>query len=163
LLFEDFVASKVITLATLIRRASSIRFQRMFGLALMEWRLLIRIGASGPLSLNELAAHVGIGKSQTSRVVTNLVQRKLVMRKRNSDYGREVELSLTAKGVKIHQGIIKAGVLRNEELTSGVDAKELERVNDTLTVLTQHARDLLQREQDISADRTPPSDADLQL
>jgi len=28
---------------------------------------------------------------------------------------------------KMHQGIIKAGVLRNEELTRRVDAKELER------------------------------------
>src|SRR6202034_4868717 len=114
LLFEDFIASKVITLATLIRRASALRFQRMFGLALVEWRLLIRIGASGPMSLNELAALVGIGKSQSSRVISKMVKRRLVIRVRNPSKTREVELSLTAKGLKMHQAIIKAGVMRNE-------------------------------------------------
>ncbi len=163
MLFEDFVASKVITLATLIRRASALRFQRMFGLALVEWRLLIRIGTSGPMSLNELAALVGIGKSQTSRVISNLVDRGLVIRERNPEQPREVKLSLTPKGLKSHRAIIKAGVMRNEELISGVDANDLERVNKVLTILTVHARMLLQMEQEITADRTPPSDADLQL
>src|SRR6202034_1802547 len=163
LLFEDFIASKVITLATLIRRASALRFQRMFGLPLVEWRLLIRIGASGPMSLNDLAAMVGIGKSQTSRAITELVERRLVTRERNPLQPREVELLLTPKGLKIHRAIIKAGVMRNEELTSDLAAKDLQLVSNVLNVLTDHARVLLQKEQDITADRTPPSDADLQL
>lgn len=161
LLFEDFVASKIITLATLIRRASALRFQRMFGLAMVEWRLLIRLGASGPMSLNDLTGHLGIGKSQGSRVVTHLVERGLVMRIRNPIDPREVELSLTDPGREIHQAIIQAGVMRNAELTGAVAPADLEKVNAVLDVLTEHARQLLIVEQEISSDPTPPSDADL--
>jgi DNA-binding MarR family transcriptional regulator len=163
LMFEDFVASKIITLATLIRRASTLRFQRMFGLVLIEWRLLIRLGASGPLSSNQLAAHVGIGKSQSSRAVTKLVVRGLVTRVRHPENPREVELALTPEGRKIHLAIVEAGVMRNQELIAGISQRELMKVNEVLTVLTEHGRALLLHEQEITTDGTSPSDAALAL
>ncbi|MGS1016524.1 MarR family winged helix-turn-helix transcriptional regulator [Allosphingosinicella humi] len=162
-LFEEFIASKVITLATLLRRASTLRFHRMFELGLVEWRVLIRIGTSGPLSLNDVADHVGLAKSQISRVVTKLVERKLVSRKQNPKRSREVELTLTAKGRELHKGIIAAGLIRNSELTADLDPAQLTATHRVIAELTERAREFLAQEQALVADATPPSDADLMM
>lgn len=162
-LFEEYIASKVITLATLLRRASTLRFHRMFDLGLVEWRVLIRIGTSGPLSLNDVADHVGLAKSQISRVVTRLVERKLVSRKQNPKRSREVELTLTAKGRELHQAIIEAGLVRNRELISDIDTGALAATHQVIAELTERARDFLAMEQGLTADATPPSDADLMI
>lgn len=162
-LFEEYIASKVITLATLLRRASTLRFHRMFELGLVEWRVLIRIGTSGPLSLNEVADHVGLAKSQISRVVTKLVDRKLVSRKQNPKRSREVQLTLTAKGRDLHKAIIAAGLIRNSELIADIDDDALALTHKVIAGLTERAREFLAQEQALVADATPPSDADLML
>lgn len=160
-LFEEFIGPKIITMATLLRRASALRFQRMFGLPLVEWRVLIRIGTSEPLSLNEVANHVGLAKSQVSRVVSKLVDRGLVSRKPNPERSREVELTLTSAGWEIHRGIIDAGLVRNSELIEGIDPEALAQVHAVIGVFTERARDFLQSEQALVSDATPASDADL--
>ena len=162
-LFEEYIASKVITLATVLRRASTLRFHRMFELGLVEWRVLIRIGTSGPLSLNEVADFVGLAKSQISRVVTKLVERKLVSRKQNPKRSREVVLTLTAKGRELHKEIIAAGRVRNSELIANLDPHALAVTHQTIAELMERAREFLALEQALVADATPPSDADLMI
>lgn len=162
-LFEDFIASKVITLATLLRRASALRFQRMFGLGLVEWRVLIRVGTSEPLSLSEVADHVGLAKSQISRVVSKLVDRGLVSRVQHPTRSREVELRLTLEGRKIHEGIIAAGKIRNSELTGELAEKALLETHVVIDELTERARHFLVMEQSLTSDATPPSDEDLMV
>jgi DNA-binding MarR family transcriptional regulator len=160
-LLDEFVAAKVIMLATLLRRAQALRYQKLVGLALVESRMVTRIGASGPLSLNQLADHIGIGKSQSSRVVTNLVDRGLVRRLRNAANPREVELTLTPAGDEAFEVLLRAGAIRNEELTGGIPEDQLAVVHEVLATMIGRARTLLDADRRQHGDEGARSDEDL--
>jgi DNA-binding MarR family transcriptional regulator len=146
--FDDYVGAKVITLATLLRRSTAIRYQRMFGMTMVESRVILRVGISAPLSLDQLAAHIAIGKSQTSRVVTELVQRGLVERVRDTTQQRGVSISLTEEGRIINRALLEAASLRNAELIAGSDAGQLSVTSSVLDELIERARALVARDQD---------------
>jgi DNA-binding MarR family transcriptional regulator len=146
--FDDYAGAKVITLATLLRRSTAIRYQRMFGMTMVESRVILRVGISGPLSLDQLAAHIAIGKSQTSRVVTELVQRGLVERSRDPTQQRGVAITLSDEGRIINRALVEAASLRNGELTSGIDPARLSATSRLLDELIVKARALLIRDQD---------------
>ena len=57
-------------------------------------------GAGEPQSLNELARAAGMDKSQMSRVVSGLTQRRIVLRETDANDARGIRLSLTAIGKK---------------------------------------------------------------
>ena len=146
--FDEYVGAKVITLATLLRRSTAIRYQRMFGMTMVESRVIIRVGVSSPLSLDQLAAHIAISKSQTSRVVTELVDRGLVQRERDTRQQRGVSITLTEEGKIVHRALLEAAGLRNGELTFGVDQARLTETAKVLETLIEKARALLVRDQD---------------
>jgi|GEM_PF-3528750 len=159
-LFDEVVAAKVIMLATLLRRSQALRYQKMVGLALVESRMVTRIGTSGPMSLNTLAEQIGIGKSQSSRVVSNLVERGLVNRTRNPANPREVELTLSPEGQSIFDLLLEAGAIRNKELTGNIPEKDLAVVHRVLATMIESARGLLEADQKLLGDGT---EEDLQL
>lgn len=146
--FDDYLGAKVITLATLLRRSTATRYQRMFGMTMVESRVIIRVGVSGPLSLDQLAGHIAIGKSQTSRVVSELVQRGLVARERDTSQQRGVAITLTEEGRIINRALLEAAGLRNGELTHGIEPQRLTEASRVMDILIERARVLLLRDQD---------------
>jgi DNA-binding MarR family transcriptional regulator len=119
----------------------------MFGLPMVESRAVLRIGTSGPLSLDELADHIAISKSQTSRVVSALVHRNLVKRDRDPDHARGIAITLSREGRIVERALKEAAVVRNQELTAGLDPAVLARTSDLLDELIRRARLLLQSDQ----------------
>ncbi len=154
--FDDYVGAKVITLATLLRRSTAIRYQRMFGMTMVESRVILRVGISGPLSLDQLAAHIAIGKSQTSRVVTELVQRGLIERSRDTNHQRGVAITLSDEGRIINRALVEAASLRNTELMTDIDAERLAATSKLVDELIVRARALLICDQDRPG--TPPEE-----
>ena len=82
---SDLVSSKVIRLANVLRRSSTLVYGRRFGLSQVEWRIVALVGEHAPISLNALAELMGLDKGQTSRGVSALVVGRLVLR----EYRRE--------------------------------------------------------------------------
>jgi DNA-binding MarR family transcriptional regulator len=152
--FDEYLGAKVITLATLLRRSTAIRYQRMFGMTMVESRVILRVGVSGPLSLDQLAAHVAIGKSQTSRVVSELVQRGLVDRSRDPNQQRGVAITLTDEGRIINRALVEAASLRNAELMTELEPDRLEAASRLMDELIARARTLLARDQERPAARS---------
>lgn len=143
---EELVSHRVITLANLLRRGASLRYRRMFGLALIEWRIVAVLGTGHPVSLNELARRVGLGKSQMSRGVSGLVRRRLVSRAANTIDNREIALALTSKGRAVYAAFNRAAFERNRNLVAGMDAGELRQLGAFLDLLTERAQGLLRAE-----------------
>src|SRR4026207_602594 len=77
---SDLVSSKVIRLANVLRRSSTLVYGRRFGLSPVEWRIGGLVGGHAPISLNALAELMGLDKGQTSRGVSALVVGRLVLR-----------------------------------------------------------------------------------
>lgn len=144
---EELVSHRVITLANLLRRSASLRYRRMFGLALIEWRIIAVLGAARRVSLNELARRVGLSKSQMSRGVAGLVARRLVSRTTNARDNREVALALSAKGRAIYEALNRAAIERNRALVAGMAEGDLRRLDALLDLLTEGARALLRAEE----------------
>jgi DNA-binding MarR family transcriptional regulator len=140
----DLLAAHVIRLATLVRRAASQRFRRMFDLSMLEWLVVVHLAADAPVSLTALARNAGLDLQRASLAVTRLAKRTLVSRTRNPDNAREARVALTPRGRAVFNAIIENWL--NKELTMGLSETEIAAATTVLERLTAKAEQLLQRE-----------------
>ncbi len=143
---RDLISFRIHAVANLLSRGAALRYRRQFGVSLMEWRSIALLGAHQPLSLNELAKHAGLDKSQMSRVVAGLTERGLVLRGLDAADARGVRLSLTRAGLTLYEGLIAAANERNEAFASVLTRAEQVQLDDMLTRLAHKARELIHGE-----------------
>ena len=75
----------------------------------------------GPLTLNELAAHLYLDKSTASRVVKSLVEKGYLDRRPHPQDGRAVQLVPTAAGRGLHAAIYRDLLSEVETLVADFD------------------------------------------
>jgi DNA-binding MarR family transcriptional regulator len=143
---SDLVSSKVIRLANILRRSSTLVYGRRFGLSQVEWRIVALVGEHAPLSLNALAEFMGLDRGQTSRGVSALVARRLVLREYRRA-GRGLRITLTARGVRIYDELMASALERNRVLLRGMSEAGTRELLELLDRLTALARSILEREQ----------------
>lgn len=150
---RDLISFRIHALANLLSRGAALTYRREFGVSLAEWRTVALLGAHEPLSLNELARHAGLDKSQMSRVVAGLVGRDLVQRDADSRDGRGVRLSLSRAGHRLYEGLIAAANRRNDAFASALAPEEHAMLEPILARLAERARELIAQEK--SAGKPP--------
>jgi DNA-binding MarR family transcriptional regulator len=143
---SDLVSSKVLKLANVLRRGSTLVYGRKLGLSQVEWRIVALVGEHAPVSLNALADLLDLDKGQTSRNVSALVARRLMLREYRRD-GRGVRITLTARGAEIYGELMASALERNRVLLSGMTAEEKTQLFAILDRLTTLARTILAQEQ----------------
>jgi DNA-binding MarR family transcriptional regulator len=143
---SELVSAKVIRLANLLRRSSALVYGRRFALSQIEWRIVALVGEHAPLSLNALADFMGLDKGQTSRAVSALVARRLVLREYRRE-GRGIRITLTARGAQMYDELMTSALERNRVLLNGMSAAERGGFFKIVDRLTDLARAILQREQ----------------
>ena len=144
---RDLLSYRLHRVANLLSRGAELRYRREYGVSLWEWRTVALLGAAAEaLSLGRLAQAAGIHKSQMSRVVSGLAQRKLVVRSSNSADGRGVQLALSRAGRKLYGGLIGAADERDQAFRRCLSAKEKQIFEKILAKLAGQARDFIQRE-----------------
>jgi DNA-binding MarR family transcriptional regulator len=135
----------VIRLANILRRSSTLVYGRRFGLSQVEWRIVALVGEHAPLSLNALAEFMALDRGQTSRGVSALVARRLVLREYRRD-GRGLRITLTARGAGIYGELMASALERNRMLLAGMSEAETREFFELLDRLTALARSILERE-----------------
>jgi DNA-binding MarR family transcriptional regulator len=144
---RDLISYRLHVVANLLSRGAELRYRREFGVSLWEWRTVAHLGAERePLSLNELARFAGVHKSQMSRVVTGLAERKLVLRAADEEDARGVRITLSKSGRRLYQDLIGAATERDEVFRRALTRDEAEAFNKVLAKLTGQARALIERE-----------------
>ena len=143
---SDLLSSKVIRLANVLRRGSTLVYGRRFGLSQVEWRIVALVGEHAPVSLNALAELMGLDKGQTSRGVSALVARRLLLREYRRD-GRGLRITLGRRGADIFGELMASALERNRVLLRGMNEAEKIEFFDNLDRLTGLARTILAREQ----------------
>ena len=143
---SDLVSSKVIRLANVLRRSSTLVYGRRFGLSQVEWRIVALVGEHAPISLNALAELMGLDKGQTSRGVSALVVGRLVLREYRRE-GRGVRITLTKRGAQVYDELMISALARNDILLRGMSDAERREFFEILDRLTSLARSILEREQ----------------
>src|SRR5207253_1927159 len=124
----------------LLSRNATAQYRRRFRVSPVEWQALALVGEFGPLSLNDLAAHAILDKSQLSRAVSALVNRKLVHRGRDESDGRGISLRLTPAGQRLNDELNAVAVARNTALLGALNASERAVLPDILGKLSAEAR-----------------------
>jgi len=148
---ESHLSRRLLVLANLLRRGGTIRYRRLLGLSVGEWGIIGELSQRAPVNLNELAAGIGLDKTQISRSVTTLVERGLVTREPNPESNREVVINLTADGRGSMARMVEAAIAVNAFLLEGFSADEQRVLAGRIDLLTSRAHELLAREQAVRA------------
>ena len=138
----DSLASKLLTVANFWRRSGNAYYRKHFRVSITEVRILTLVEARAPISLNAMAAHCGIDKTQASRAVKELVRRKLLVHNKSARSG-PIGLSLDQNGAAMCRKLRPAIEARLKLLVGNANHGELEVIEQVLDRLLRNARDSL--------------------
>ena len=150
----DSISSKLLTAANFWRRSGNAYYRRHFHVSITDLRILTLLEARGPVSLNAMADHCGIDKTQASRAVKELIDRKFVVHNRSAARG-VVGLSLDRDGVRMCRKLKPAIEARQKLVLGGLSQAEIDRLDRMLDVLLGNARASLAA----TAGKAPPRKA----
>ena len=137
---RDLLSYRIHKLAGAMSRGAAARYRAEFGVTLMEWRALALLGDGTALSLQELARHAALDKSQISRVVSALTARGLVKRGVSKADARAARISLTPAGARIRAGLLRSAAARDTAFAAILTEQEQRVLDRVIHKLTEDAR-----------------------
>jgi DNA-binding MarR family transcriptional regulator len=121
---RDLFSFQLQRLASLSSRIAVLSIGPRYQLTIREWRALAVLDYLGEASLQELANHSGLLKSQMSRTVTSPIERGLIHRSDNPEDGRSILLRLTQAGKDVVWRILTDSEVRNEMMLASLSPAE---------------------------------------
>jgi DNA-binding MarR family transcriptional regulator len=121
-------------------QVSQQRYEQELGMSLSDGRCLATIGSFGPLSVNELAEHSNLNKSQASRGAQALVDQGFVIKVDHPEDGRGVLLELTPGGRRLWARSMALIDERNADIFGCLSAREQQALSDMIDRLIDHNR-----------------------
>ena len=138
--WNDSIASMLLSTANFWRRSGNAYYRELFGISMTEVAILTLLEARAPLTLNAIADHCGIDKTQMSRSVKDLVERKLVRQNKSLRHGSELEISLDKEGQRLCGRLKPASAARFETLLASLTPRQIELLQDLLERLFCNAQ-----------------------
>ncbi len=120
--------------------ATARAYQNTLGLSLGDSRCLAAIGAlggAGGMSVNDLAHHANLNKSQASRAAQSLIDQGLVTKADSALDGRGVALTLTRQGRATHRRCMALIAQRNDDIFGCLSATQRQTLSTLLDRLLQ--------------------------
>lgn len=97
-----------------------------------HWTVLAILAQRDRQSLNEISRDAVIDQSSLSRIIDQMIERKLVVRSPREDDGRFVSISMTSLGWQRFLELSKVAFAHADDLTEGIGEKELQQFRSTL-------------------------------
>lgn len=117
--------------------------EQEYGITRREWRILSSlVNREGVLS-SELASIAMLDRARTSRNLTRLAQKNLVLRVPKPSDRREVHIYLTDEGRRLHREVFPRIVAIQRELLSGMTGVQREQLSELLDLLQAQATTLV--------------------
>ena len=138
--WNDSIASMMLSTANFWRRSGNAYYRELFGISITEVAILTVLQRRAPLTLNAIADHCGIDKTQMSREVKDLVERKLVRQNKSPRHGSELEISLDKEGQRLCARLRRATTARLKTLLASLTAREAAQLEGLLGKLLSNAR-----------------------
>lgn len=130
----------LLSTANFWRRSGNAYYRSLFGISITEVAILGLLETRAPLTLNAIADHVGIDKTQMSRSVKDLVARKLVRQNKSIRHGSELEISLDKDGQRLCERLKPATAARFETLLASLTPRQTDVLEGLLKSLYANAR-----------------------
>ena len=110
-----------------------------FGLTRREWRVLSFLSEHEGALSSELAEHAMLDRARTSRTLTSLAAKKLVVRQPRPSDRREVHVYLSEEGRRLYGEIYPRVAAINRELVAGLDAAQRTQLDAMVDALQAQA------------------------
>lgn len=109
------------------------------GITRREWRLVALLGQHGALRSSQLAERALLDRARTSKAVSSLVDKGLLSRGSGAGDGRQVVLSLTARGHRLYDLVLPQVRAINQQLLQALAPDEVAALDHALARLQQQA------------------------
>jgi DNA-binding MarR family transcriptional regulator len=123
---ERFLPYRLSVLSNTVSQAIADSYERRFGLAITEWRVMAVLGRYDGQSAREVAARTAMDKVAVSRAVARLIAAGHVRRLTAAHDKRQSVLRLSAKGWKVYAQIAPLALAHERRLLAHLDAEEQE-------------------------------------
>lgn len=114
--------------ATVIRMCEG-----QLGITWREWRVMASLRPGVSLLSSELAVHAQLDRARTSRAITSLVSKKLVLRQLVPHDQRKATVTLTDKGREMYESFFPVVVQLNQFLLDGLDESVIKQLDQALS------------------------------
>lgn len=125
-----------------------------FGITRREWRILALLAQDEGLLSSQLAERAQLDRARTSKAITSLVAKKLLLREPRPGDRRQAALGLSPEGRALVQALFPLVVRLNQELLSVLPEAGVAQLDDALDRLQRHADELVEQRTELpKADR----------
>lgn len=142
---RELTTLRLMRLVDFVYQSASRAFPRVSGLSDFEWRVLALVCESPRLSINEMSAVLHRGVAQVSRTVKKLVAAGLLHRAHRSG-GPGVLITGTRLGRVVYGPLRTLSRQRNAAIIAGISAKQLQVLDQCISIMTANARAQLDQE-----------------
>jgi DNA-binding MarR family transcriptional regulator len=113
-----------------------------FGITRREWRVMASLKPSGSMLSSELAEHTQLDRARTSRAISTLVAKGLIIRQIVPSDQRKATVTLSDKGRTLYESLFPVVTDLNQRLLQGLDATALNALDRALTLIHTQAEAL---------------------
>lgn len=103
---ERFLPYRLSILANTVSADLARVYARRFQLTIPEWRVMAVLGYFGPQTANDVCGRTAMDKVRVSRAVARLLAAGRIKRTADAKDRRRATLTLTAKGIAVHDQIV---------------------------------------------------------
>lgn len=137
-------------------------YGEMFGISVVDWRIIAILGTHFPLSAKALAESTAMDQVSVSRAIDQLTNKKLVLRRIDAADRRRVALSLSKKGQEIYNQVVPLLYASEELLVARLSPEDAAAVRRIMESLVDISGDLFSAKSDwraiLGTDGDNPSD-----
>jgi len=139
---EDFLPYRLSVASNRVSRLFARRYSEAFGISIPEWRVIAVVGRFGTLSPSAVGEATAMDKVKVSRAAASLVARGMLRQAQDPHDGRGRLLSLTRKGVAVHQGVVPLARELAASLSQGFSRTEWATLQKALLRLNAHVLEI---------------------
>jgi DNA-binding MarR family transcriptional regulator len=123
---DRFFPFFISTIANKISRGGSRVYLRLFGIGIIEWRILYVLADSTAATAQAICNKIELDKAAASRSIQVLERLGYITTQVDPRDGRKRTLSLTPEGVLLHDRVLKVSLQREQRLLAGFSNEERE-------------------------------------
>jgi DNA-binding MarR family transcriptional regulator len=122
------------------------QFAKSTGLSMPQFSILMQLHYKGACGMSQISERFDVSAAAASQLVDKLVQAGYIERTEDPSDRRAKLLKLSTNGAKLVEDGIQERYRWMDELTSKLSAAEQTKISEALSLLTEAARQMEQRE-----------------
>lgn len=104
-------------------------YQDQFDIGAMDWRMLVMLTKEPNIPVSRASKVIGIDKAAVSRSLARLQEKQLALPTTPEGDARRKTWALTSQGERLHAGILKEALSRQQKILEGFSDKDVLQFN----------------------------------